>query len=341
MLVPASILLPTQTQAQETPSLQVINGGTHDVPLKAIQDSDGNIDPQNDFEIEPQNVITVDGSKDFHAIPSEGSLFAIKITDEQRQTTDLQFFKTDGRVIQDLQSKAYLLDIIVLLDGDKYLYETVLAVLAPGQTLNQVNTQNIIQNFASSTSESHTTIVFRDGDNEPPEEELSVCYFHPNDDPHCVPVDGECPEDAPNMNEQGNCHPSGCPDGYSMLDDDETGTCYSDNNVIVCPGSNAKVLDRDDCAIYESPLVEPLAQTETNNDTSDTETEDIIQDEEQTQDKEPEPLDSNCDGDPCTSNCGGENNCSASQKEDSWLSDGPESSPGVPIEEEEPEEEAN
>ena len=40
-------------------------------------------------------------------------------------------------------------------------------------------------------------------------------------------------------------------------------------------------------------------------------------------------LDSNCGGVPCT----------ASDKEDSWLSDGPESAPGVPITDEEMEEE--
>ena len=138
-------LVPTQTQAQEEPSLQVINGGIHTIPLKAIQDSDGDITPQNDFEIEPQNVVTLTTQgQDFHVIPSDGSIFAVKITDQQRQTTDVVFSPDDGRVSQDLAAKAYLLDIIVELDDDKYLYETVLAVLAPGQT---INTQTIIQNF--------------------------------------------------------------------------------------------------------------------------------------------------------------------------------------------------
>ena len=88
-------------------------------------------------------------AKDFHVIPSDGSIFAVKITDQQRQTTDVVFSPDDGRVSQDLEAKAYLLDIIVELDDDKYLYETVLAVLAPGQT---INTQTIIQNFVSSSS---------------------------------------------------------------------------------------------------------------------------------------------------------------------------------------------
>ena len=108
MLVPASMFLvkAEATQSNDsTPTLQVINGGTHDIPLKAIQDSNGDIRAQNDFEIEPQNVVTVDQSKDFHVIPSEGSLFAVKITDQQRQTTDVVFSPDDGRVSQELGSK--------------------------------------------------------------------------------------------------------------------------------------------------------------------------------------------------------------------------------------------
>ena len=108
MLVPASMFLVKADATQEqsdTPTLQVINGGIHDIPLKAIQDGDGDISAQNDFEIEPQNVVTVDQSKDFHVIPSEGSIFAVKITDQQRQTTDVVFSPDDGRVSQDLAAK--------------------------------------------------------------------------------------------------------------------------------------------------------------------------------------------------------------------------------------------
>ena len=164
MLVPASMFL-VPVQAQEQPSLAVSTGlnGLQEIPLKAIQIADGDIDTQNDFEIEPQNIVTLAKGADFHVLPDQGSVFAIKITDEQRETTDMQFSQSDGRVTQALASKAYLLDIIVEMDnGDKYLYETVLAILEPGQTLNQVNTQNIIQNFVSTESDTHTTVVFRD-----------------------------------------------------------------------------------------------------------------------------------------------------------------------------------
>ena len=46
--------------------------------------------------------------------------------------------------------------IVLMENGDKYLYETVLAVLAPGQTLQQVNVQNIIQNFVTTKEKRYT-----------------------------------------------------------------------------------------------------------------------------------------------------------------------------------------
>ena len=153
-----------QVQAQEQPSLAVSTalGGIQDIPLKAIKDSNGEIDTQNDFEIEPQDVITITDKSSFEVQASDGTVSAVKVTDEKRLTTDLQFSKTHGTVVQGLASKAYLLDIIVEMDnGDKYLYETVLAILRPGQTLNQINTQNIIQNFVSTESDTHTTVVFK------------------------------------------------------------------------------------------------------------------------------------------------------------------------------------
>jgi hypothetical protein len=332
MIVPGSMLLvmPAQATTQEDPSLAVSTSlsGVKDLQLKAIQDSDGDIQTEDDFDLD---LITLEQGKDFHVLPSQGSVQAVKVTDERGQTIDLEFSQADGRVTQDLASKAYLLDVIVLMEnGDKHAYETILVVLATGQTLNQINTQNIIQNFVSTTSNSDTRIIFRD-DNDDDEEEPSICYFKPNDSPECEPVDGECPEGF-SMNEQGNCHPGGkCPDGFERVDDDESGTCYSKQNTFHCPISNAIVLDPDDCAIYEpdlTPQLEP-EQLAGNNDTadaSDIETEDIVQDKETE-----EALDSNCGGVPCT----------ASEKEDSWLSERPETEPPTIDSEETESEEEN
>lgn len=260
MLVPASMFL-VPVQAQEDATLEVSsNLGTQGVPLKAIKDSDDNIDVQNDFEIEPQNVITVLHAQPFHVVQSEGSLIAVKATDQQRITTDLTFSSADGRVTQNLAAGSYLLDIIVEMDNDdRFLYETVLTVLTPGQTLSQVTIQNIIQNFvSSSSSSSHTTVVFRDdNDDEPDEDEPSICYFEPNND-ECDPLpDGSCPEGF-GHNDDNQCIPQGdCPDGFGRIDDDETGTCYSDDDIVDCD-NGAKVLDEDDCAIYDpNPPADP------------------------------------------------------------------------------------
>jgi hypothetical protein len=259
MLVPASMLLASPTMpalAQEDRSLEVSTSlGKQGVPLKAIKDSDDNIDTQNDFEIQPQNVITVLHGQPFHVVQDEGSLIAVKVTNAQRLTTDLQFSSSDGRVTQNLPSGSYLLDVIVEMDNDdRFLYETVLAVLTPGQDLSQVTIQNIIQNFVSSTSNTHTMVVFRNGnndnDNDDDEDEPSICYFEPNNEACNPDENGDCP-DGFGHNDDNQCIPHGdCPDGFSRIDDDETGTCYSDDDIVDCD-NGAKVLDEDDCRFYD------------------------------------------------------------------------------------------
>lgn len=298
MLVPASMFL-VPVKAQEDQSLVVSTtlGGSQDIPLKAIKDSDDNIDTQNDFEIEPQNVISVEQGQSFHVLVSEGSLIAVKATNPQRITTDLEFSQADGRVTQNLASNPYLLDVIVEMDNDdRFLYETVLTVLAPGQTINQINTQNIIQNFVSSTSQSHSTIVFEDdnddNNNEPDREE--ICRFTPNH-PICAPnEDGECGEGFA-MNEDGNCFPRGdCPDGYHRANDDETGACISEDDLRQCPdGSWGHASD--DCLGFGEEEPEPIT----------------CEQGFVLENGACAALDSNCGGVPCT----------ASDKEDSTTSD--------------------
>lgn len=318
MLVPASILVP-QVQAQEEPELIVSTtlGGSQDIPLKAIKDSDDNIDTQNDFEIEPQNVISVEQGHDFHVVPSEGSLIAVKATNPQRITTDLEFSQADGRVTQNLASNPYLLDVIVEMDNDdRFLYETVLTVLAPGQTVNQVNIQNIIQNFVSSTSSSHTTVIFRNGDdndNEPPDEEPSICFFDPNDEACNPDEEGNCP-DGFGRNEDGQCIPQqSCPEGFHRANDDETGRCIDEDELRECENNGGWVEEGEFCPEDELPFC--------NEDRSN---EPCISGQEEQEEAEPEceegfvlengrcaALDSNCGGVPCT----------ASDKEDSTTSD--------------------
>ena len=49
-----------------------------------------------------------------------------------------------------------------------------------------------------------------------------------------------------------------CPDGYGRVDDDETGTCYPDDDIVNCD-NGAIVLDEEDCAIYDpNPPADPM-----------------------------------------------------------------------------------
>ena len=175
-------------------------------------------------------------------MPSSGTIIKVEAVDAQLNETPLNFGDNLVRSA-DLPSAAYILSVVIQADnGDKYGFVTFLVILQPTQTLSQVNIQNIINAYSSRNID--TRIIFEDddGDNtpdpEPPNgngEEPSICYFEPNTAPECKPLpDGSCPNDWP-MNEDGNCHPGGeCPDGFGRVDDDETGTCYPDDETIEC-----------------------------------------------------------------------------------------------------------
>lgn len=301
LLIPVSFLSISasgSTSEDELPTLQILNGedDPQDIPLKAIQRTSGNVEVQEDYSISPENVITVEQGKNIVLINSEGTISKVEAIDTKLEKTQLYF--ADNLVKADLPSGTYILSVIVQGGGgSEYGFVTILVVLAPTQTLSEVNIQNIIN--AYQTKDIDVRIIFEDDDdnnnNTPPEEEPSICYFEPNDAPECEPVDGECPNDWP-MNEDGNCHPGGeCPDGFGRVDDDETGTCYPDDDTIECD-NGAIVLREEDCAFYDPPVAP----------------------------EEPEcgegfvlengvcaALDSNCGGVPCT----------ASDKEDSTTTD--------------------
>jgi hypothetical protein len=318
MLLPASILLlsvnPTlaqaqaQAQAQPQPTLTISNGGVHNIPLKVIQRANGDIDTQDNFEILPQHVIPIQQFDDLIIRSYKDTIENVKVTDSQLNTFELQF---DNEVVkQNLAVGTYLLDVIISNDKkEKLAYETILIILGPTQLITQENTQQVINNFVT-TKKDNTKIIFNDiKDPEP-----SICYFKPNDAEECKPVDGKCPNNWP-MNEAGNCHPGGkCPKGFERVDDDETGTCYSKKNTFHCPTSNAIVLDKDDCAIYEpdeptptpTPTPEPTPSADLKEETPIPTPSPKAEPED-----EPEALDSICGGVPCTS----------TEKEDSTTSD--------------------
>jgi hypothetical protein len=324
LLVPALLAAaPAQVSATVQGAASVFvsgpDGVTKPMELKATKDGEGP-KPIEDFQLTADNVVSTPLNGKLRIFGDVNVEFTgAKLTPAANPTNTIDVPIGGGEIsFEGMYSGVYTLDVIV---GNN-AYECIVVVgQAPQQLITnqitEINTQssNVVKVFEKGTQ---TTTPGPSPIPEPDEDELSVCYFHPNTDPHCKPVNGECPEDAPNMNEQGNCHPSGCPDGFSMLDDDESGTCYSDKNVIVCPGSNAKVLRQEDCAIYEP---DALAANDTSS--QEQEPEQSSDDNNDTSTEEEEPLTSNCGGQPC----------SASEKEDSWLSEKPESSPGVPIDE--------
>ena len=293
-----------KAQSQGAAALFVIgpDGIPKPMELKAAKDAgDGGIKPVEGFALTVDNVVSTPlNGKITVAGDVQVQFTGAKLTPAANPQNTIDVPIVDDEISFDgMYSGVYILNVIVGNDA----YECIVVV---GQTPQQLITNQITE---VNTQSSNVVKIFEKGkETQTPDEELSPCYFHPNTDPHCKPVNGECPEDAPNMNEQGNCHPDNCPDGFSMLDDDESGICYSDKNVIVCPGSNAKVLRQEDCAIYEP---DALAANDTTSQT------------------EPEPEPTTCEPgfilengacEPTTSNCGGQP-CTASQKEDSTTSD--------------------
>jgi hypothetical protein len=310
-LVPASIFAaaaPVQGTVQGAASIFVMgpDGVTKNMELKATKDSSG-VKQVPDFELGAENVVSVPlgGSVTiFGDVAVEFS--GAKLT--PAATTDtLDIPLVEGKInFAGVAQGVYTLDVIV---GNN-AYECLVVI---GQNPQQIITNQITEINTDNTS---FIKIFEKGKNNPnpsPSPEPSICYFKPNDAEECKPVDGKCPNNWP-MNEAGNCHPGGkCPSGFERVDDDETGTCYSDKNTFHCP-SGAIVLDQEDCAIYEpdvTPTPEPTPAPA------------LKAEETPTPTPEPEEeLTSNCGGEPCT----------ATEKEDSWLSDGPESAPGVPAE---------
>lgn len=76
--------------------------------------------------------------------------------------------------------------------------------------------------------------------------QFNICFFEPNTNPLCKPDEnGNCPDDMV-MNEDGNCHPGGsCPPGFSRVDDDETGTCFDDDDLQRCPDNSIRHEDEE------------------------------------------------------------------------------------------------
>jgi hypothetical protein len=160
LLASGTIFLQSPAVAQPAGGLVIIDGGVHDISLKAIQDKDGNVELEDDFEILAEDVVTVQQFEDISAASSVGVIEKAKAIDSQLRTIPLEF--SNNIVNLDLPAGSYLLDIVVLMDnGDNYAYETVLVVLEPGQVLDDDDKRDIIQSFVTVSID--IKIIFRNG----------------------------------------------------------------------------------------------------------------------------------------------------------------------------------
>jgi hypothetical protein len=107
--------------------------------------------------------------------------------------------------------------------------ETVLVILQPDQTpLPPTSVINQLSIYIE------TEFSFEENDTKTPSPSPSPCYFDPTLE-DCQPIDGKCPPGF-GFNENDQCIPTGkCPDGYGRLDDDETGKCYKNSDIKICP----------------------------------------------------------------------------------------------------------
>jgi hypothetical protein len=124
-----------------------------------------------------------------------------------------------------------LLDVIADMSSSCILgvYETVLVILQPDQTpLPPTSVINQLSIYIE------TEFSFEENDTKTPSPSPSPCYFDPTLE-ECQPIDGKCPPGF-GFNENDQCIPIGkCPDGYGRLDDDETGKCYKNSDIKICP----------------------------------------------------------------------------------------------------------
>ena len=225
----------------------------------------------------------------------------------------------------------YTLDVIV---DDKRAYECIIAI---GEHAQEVIIKEITKINNNNRVDVTVKTIFEKS--KPNLHSAKICLFTP-DHPICKPRDGKCP---PNWgrNEDGQCFPLHikCPPGYWRADDDETGACVplpkepSPIPVPLCAeGTIPDPAGSGECVIptpEPAPIPEPAPNNTDPEPTPTPEPQGLVEEPEPS--PEPEPLDRICGGQPCT----------ATEKEDSWLSDEPETEQPDPEPEPEPELEDN
>jgi hypothetical protein len=211
----------------------------HEIALKVTQIPGGQLSETTGFVINPENVVQVKQGENITVITSENlKVNNVKVRNVQGQQVNLLPMPNNVWSLQSLVPGVYLLDVIVDMSSSGILgvYETVLAILQPDQTpLPPASVTNQLSIFID-TDENDTSPTPRPNTTTPEPEPAppSRCYFDPTLE-ECQPIDGKCPPGF-SFNENEQCIPIGkCPDGYGRLDDDETGKCYKNSDIKICP----------------------------------------------------------------------------------------------------------
>jgi hypothetical protein len=211
----------------------------HEIALKVTQIPGGQLSEATGFAIIPESVVQVKQGENIMVTTSENlKVNNVKVRNVQGQQVDLLPLPNNLWLLQSLVPGVYLLDVIVDMSSSGILgvYETVLVILQPDQTpLPPTSVINQLSIFID-TDENDTSPTPRPNITtpEPGPAPPSPCYFDPTLE-ECQPIDGKCPPGF-SFNENEQCIPIGkCPDGYGRLDDDETGKCYKNSDIKICP----------------------------------------------------------------------------------------------------------
>lgn len=227
----------------------------HEIAQKVTQIPGEQRSEATGLTINPESVMQVNQGENIMVTTNENlKVNNVKVQNVQGQQVELIPLPNNLWSLQNLVPSVYLLDVIVDTSSSGILgvYETVLVILQPDQTPPPPST---VINQVSILIE--TKFSFEENDTETPSPmpeppSPSPCYFDPTLE-ECQPIEGRCPPGF-SFNENEQCIPIGkCPDGYGRLDDDETGKCYKNSDIKICPDEYITHKNRECPPPYPSP----------------------------------------------------------------------------------------
>src|ERR687891_1583415 len=252
------VSLITQTSASAQGDFKIFVTGddvTRELDLKATEGQNGQINEVSNFAIKPESVVQLNQNENLTIFTSTNEpdrIEKVKVTNQNGELTELVKIGGNEWSLQGFGNGIYLLDVIANMpQGDNGAYETVLVILAPNASdLNPIQVIAQVVNIQVNVREE----VFEDDEDRPtPTPEPSICYFDPDNEACNPDEEGKCPSGF-RFNEDGQCIPQGkCPDGYGRLDDDETGRCYKNSDIKICPDGYITHKNRECRPPYTTP----------------------------------------------------------------------------------------